>query len=89
MKKYKIIEGIVRGFSNHRRIEILELLSKKPELSVLDISEELKINYKTASDHVRRLSYAGLLMKRNSLSEVKHKLTPRGISVLVFCRTLE
>ncbi len=89
IKKYKKVETIVRGFSNHRRIQILDLLDKNPELSVLDISEELKINYKTASDHIRKLSYVGLVTKKSNLNEVKHKLTPNGKAILVFCRTLE
>ena len=55
-KTYRQLERIVRGFSNHRRIEILELLEKEPELSVIEIAERLKINFKTASEHVRRLT---------------------------------
>ena len=45
MKKPKQLERVVKGFANHRRIEILELLSQSPELSVVDISDKLKINY--------------------------------------------
>ncbi|PIP86556.1 hypothetical protein COV42_02370 [Candidatus Campbellbacteria bacterium CG11_big_fil_rev_8_21_14_0_20_44_21] len=89
MKSYKKIENIVRGFSNHRRIQILELLEKTPELSVAEITEKLKINYNTASDHIRRLSIAGLVAKRNSDRDVRHKLTDRGRAILTFCKTLE
>jgi DNA-binding transcriptional ArsR family regulator len=88
-KTYRQLERIVRGFSNHRRIEILELLEKEPELSVLEISERLKINFKTASEHVRRLTIAGLIMKRSEGSSVRHKLTKRGKKILMFLRTLE
>jgi len=89
MKSYKRIESIVRGFSNHRRVQILELLEKTPELSVAEIAEKLKINYNTASDHIRRLSIVGLVAKRNSDKDVRHKLTDRGHSILTFCKTLE
>lgn len=83
------MEKIVRGFSNHRRIQILDLLSDSPELSVLEVSTKLKIDYKTASDHIRRLAIPGLVDKRNQASYVRHKLSPLGFSILKFLRTLE
>jgi len=86
---YHSLERLVRGFSNHRRIQILALLRKKPELSVIEIAEELKINMKTASEHVRRLAIAGLVLKRSAGNAVRHKVTDRGVSVLKFLRTLE
>ena len=83
------LERIVKGFANHRRLEILELLRRKPELSVDEIAEELSIGYINASDHIRKLAIAGLVMKRSDGSHVRHKLTPRAISILVFCKKLE
>lgn len=86
---YRYLERFVRGFSNHRRIQIIELLRRKPELSVEEIATELKINYKTAAEHIRRLAIPGLLIKRNAGNAVRHKLTSRAQSVLKFLRTLE
>ncbi len=86
---YHTLERIVRGFSNHRRIQVLALLQKQPELSVIEIAEEMKINMKTASEHVRRLAITGLVLKRAAGNAVRHKLTPRGLSILKFLRTLE
>lgn len=83
------MERIVKGFSNHRRIQILELLANNPNLSVGDISTKLKINYKTASEHIRRIALAGLVTKRNSGSNVLHKLSPLGSTILKFLRKLE
>lgn len=88
-KSYHHLERIVRGFANHRRIEVLELLKKEPELSVIDIAEALDINFKTASEHIRRLAIAGLLMKRAAGPSVRHKLTNRGLFILKFLRTVE
>lgn len=88
-KRYRRLERIVKGFANHRRIEIMELLRKEPELSVIEIAEELNINFKTASDHIRRLAIADLVMKRSDQSSVRHKLTGRGNMILKFLRTLE
>ena len=89
MKKPRQLERIVKGFANHRRIEIMELLAKAPELSVMEISDELHINFKTGSEHIRRLAIAGLVMKRNDNKNVRHKLTYSGGVVLKFLRTLE
>jgi predicted transcriptional regulator len=66
----------------------MDLLKAEPELSVAEISEKLKIGYENASDHVRKLAIAGLVMKRNEGSAVRHKLTQRGESILVFCKRL-
>lgn len=88
-KSYRQLERIVKGFANHRRIGILAALDKEPELSVADISERLGINFKTASEHIRRLAIAGLVLKRSSGLNVRHKLTARGKSILIFLRILE
>jgi len=86
---YRQLERTVRGFSNHRRIQMLELLSRRPELSVEEISSEFNINYKTASEHIRRLAITGLVLKRNEGNMVRHALTTRAKKVLKFLRTLE
>ena len=83
------MERAIKGFANHRRIQILDLLKKKPELSVNDIADELHIGYENASDHIRKLAIAGLVLKRNDGTNVRHKITPRAESILVFCKTLE
>ncbi len=88
-KNYHQLERIVRGFSNHRRIEIVALLKKLPELSLDEIATMLHINFKTASEHVRRLAITGLVLKRSEGNSVRHKLTSRGESILKFLRTLE
>jgi len=88
-KSYRQMERIIKGFANHRRLEILDLLKQEPELSVDDISERLNIGYENASDHVRKLAIAGLVLKRNDGNSVRHKLTPRAESVLVFCKRLK
>lgn len=88
-KQFRPLERLVRGFSNHRRIEILELLDATPELSVVEIAQQLKINMKTASEHLRRLAIAGLVLKRSAGAHVRHKLTARAANILKFLRTLE
>lgn len=83
------LAGMVKGFANHWRIEIMFLLADNPELSLWEISRELGANFKTISEHARRLNAAGLIMKRYDGNSVRHKLTPRGNSILKFLRILE
>ena len=85
----RTLERFVKGFANHRRIQVMFLLGKKPNLSVIDISDELKVNFKTISEHLRRLAIAGLVLKRNKSNEVEHALSSRGKGILNFLRTLE
>ena len=82
------IERVVKGFSNHRRVEIMFLLEKKPELSVNEICEELNINFNTGSDHIRKLAQSGIIMKRADNKTVRHALTKKGKSILSFCKML-
>lgn len=89
MLRKRQLEQIVRGFSNHRRIQMLDLINSTPELSVDEIAKKLSINYKTASAHLRRLIMAGLIMKRSNGKDIRHKISDRGIFVLTFLRTLE
>jgi len=86
---YRKIERVVKGFANHRRIQILELLKEEPELSVDDIAEKLQIGYENASDHIRKMAIAGLVLKRSDGPFVRHKLAPRGELILAFCKKLQ
>ncbi len=89
MKTNRQLERIVRGFSNHRRIEMLKLLDKMPELSVFEISAALHTDFKNAAQHAQRLAIAGLVLKRNEGPAVRHALSPLGKQVLRFLKTLE
>lgn len=87
--QYKKIEKIVKGFANHRRIQVLELLKKTPDLSVDDISQNLNVGFFTISDHIRKLADTGLVNKQYKGRFVIHSLTKIGKSVLSFCKMLE
>jgi len=87
--EYRYIERILKGVANHNRLKILELLDLHPELSVMDISDKLKIGYENASDHIRKMTIAGLVMKRSNGPSVLHKITTRGKAILVFCKRLQ
>ena len=89
MEKIIKLEKIMKGAANHWRIAVLELLDKKPGLPLYEISEILHMNMKTASEHVRRLSLAGLVAKRYRANRVQHSLTSLGKSILKFLRILD
>ncbi len=88
VENHRKLERVVKGFANHRRLEILYLLKRQPELSVEEISERLRMGYENASDHLRKMAIAGLILKRNEGKSVRHKLTRRAEDVLIFCKTL-
>lgn len=83
------IEKIVKGFANKHRLEIIFLLEKRPGLSVENISEYLKMEYKNTSAHLSKLSIGGIIYKTNRGSKVFHHLTNRGKSILQFVRIIE
>ncbi|MEK7063078.1 MAG: hypothetical protein AAB955_00120 [Patescibacteria group bacterium] len=84
-----MLERLVRGFSNHRRIQLLESLDRTPEQSVMELSRALKTQFKTIAQHVQRLAQAGLVLKRSDGHSVRHKLSQRGNLILKFLRTIE
>lgn len=88
-RNYKQLERIVRGFSNHRRIEILDLLQANPGIDVMAISDKLGINFKTASEHTRRLAIAGLVYKKPKGQSVLHTVSPYGQKALAFVKSIE
>ena len=88
-KKLVALERIVKGFANHRRIQILELLEKNPHLAVMEIANMLKVNYKTIAQHIQKMAIAGLIYKTTRSNEVEQALTARGLSILHFLRNIE
>ncbi|MBM4034413.1 MAG: winged helix-turn-helix transcriptional regulator [Planctomycetes bacterium] len=87
-KEERQLERIIKGFANHRRIEMMRLLQQRPDLSLLEVCKSLRIGIKTGSEHMRRLALAGLVAKRNDWRWVRHRLTQRGVDILAFLRTL-
>jgi len=67
----------------------MDLLHSEPELSVEEVADKLSVNFKTISEHIRRLATSGLVLKRSEGNCVRHKLTSRAQSILKFLRILE
>jgi DNA-binding transcriptional ArsR family regulator len=78
LKTARQLERYFKGMANHRRISILLLVQKSPGISVEQISEALDANFKTISEHTRRLTQAGLLNKNYRGTTVEHRISPYG-----------
>lgn len=86
MKTAKQLERHFKGLANHRRIDILVLVFKNPGITVDGISEKLNCNFKTISEHTRRLVQAGLLNKKYKGNAVAHSLSPYGFKLFNFIK---
>jgi DNA-binding MarR family transcriptional regulator len=81
-KTAKQLERHFKGIANHNRINIILLVNKNPDITLDQITEELKGNTKTLSEHTRRLVQAGLLNKRYQGRNVIHSLSPYGKRII-------
>jgi hypothetical protein len=88
-KPYRQLERVVRGFSNHRRIQMLETLDARPDLDLLTLARVCGVNVKTAGEHTRRLAAAGLVFKRPKGRSTLHAVSPRGRAALGYLRAVE
>lgn len=87
-KRFAVLEKCVRGFSSHRRIQILTILKQRPELDLSAIANLCGTSLQTANEHTRRLDAAGLLSKRKLKRQVFHSISPLGRRVLDFLESL-
>ena len=89
MKTPKQLERHFKGVANHHRIGILLLVSKNSGITVEGIAQELNKNFKTISEHTRRLVQAGLLNKTYQGRSVTHSLSPYGDEFIKFIKTFQ
>ncbi len=89
MKTPKQLERYFKGLANHRRLEILILVSENEGITLDEIAKKLNCNFKTVSEHTRRLLQAGLLRKDYQGRAVCHSLSPYGRMFLEFMSKIE
>ena len=77
-KTAKQLERYFKGVSCHRRIQMLRLIAESKGMTLLELSETLKTNIKTTSEHTARLVKAGLVNKNYRGNFVIHTLSPYG-----------
>ncbi len=88
-KTAKQMERHFKGVANHQRIDILLLVAVASGLTVDQITRNLNRNFKTVSEHTRRLVQAGLLNKEYRGRTVAHFLSPYGKEFVRFIRAFQ
>lgn len=81
-KKYYDAEKLVKGIANHRRLEMLEMINKMPNMSGEEIIEKLKINYQTGSSHLQKLVRSGLVQNHRFHQSQLYTITPFGSHII-------
>lgn len=87
MKNSKKLEVHFKGLANHRRLDILMLVSKNHGITLDGIAEKLDCHLTTVSVHTHKLVRAGLLNKKYIGRAVSHTLSPYGKKFLSFIKT--
>lgn len=88
-KTAKQLERYFKGAANHRRIDILLLIARREGVAVEDIAAVLDVNFKTISEHIKRLVQAGLVNKKYRGRRVEHTLSPYGKRFFDFIMTFQ
>ncbi len=78
IKTAKQMERHFKGIANHRRIDIILLISRAKGITVEGIVENLNCNFKTISGHTKVLVQSGLVNKNYVGKSVVHSLSPYG-----------
>ena len=87
IKNGKQLERYFKGVANHHRIDILRLIEKEKVITLDGITKRLEANFKTMSEHTRKLVHAGLVNKKYSGRAVIHTLSPYGKIFLSFMKS--
>jgi len=88
-KTAKQIERHIKGVANHWRIDIILLIADRDGITLEEIAEGVNGNFKTVSEHARRLAQAGLVDKKYDGREVRHSLSPYGKVFVSFIKTFQ
>lgn len=86
LKNSKQLERHFKGIANHRRIDILLAINDNDGLTLREITEMLKCNFKTISGHTKSLVHAGLLNKKYKGKAVVRSLSPYGRKLVEFIK---
>ncbi len=70
------MERGLKILANRRRLTILNLLRKKKEASVTEISEVIRLSFTSTSKHLTMLERAGFVDKEQRSTNVFYKLNP-------------
>ena len=83
---FKVLEKIIKGVANHWRLRTLFLLYEEPNISLIDIASKLDGNFKTISEHTKKLYQSGLIEKRYKGQIVLHSISVLGDRLLSYLK---
>ncbi|MEK7614506.1 MAG: metalloregulator ArsR/SmtB family transcription factor [Patescibacteria group bacterium] len=72
--KDKELEKSLKALANRRRLSIIRFIKNKKEVSVGDISSEIKLSFKSTSRHLSVLFSAGILEREQRSLQVFYRL---------------
>ncbi len=87
-KKYYDLEKVLKGASNHRRIEVLFLLYSSHDIATEEIIGKLRINYQTGTMHLQKLVRAGLVDAHRQGSTLIHNISKLGKSIIYLLKNI-
>ena len=73
MKEY---EKILKALANKRRLQIIKFLKDKKQANVGEISEHIKLSFKSTSKHLVVLFTADILEKEQKSLSMYYSLSP-------------
>ena len=88
IKTSRQLERHFKGVASHWRIDILRVVARRPGITLDEINDQLRGNFKTISEHAKKLTGAGLINKEYMGRAVKHELSPYGSKFLAFMSKL-
>lgn len=71
----KELEKIYKALANRRRLEIIKYLKKQKEASVWQLSEHLKLSFKSTSRHLAVLRSVDILEKEQRSLEAYYRIS--------------
>jgi len=78
------IESFTKAVGHRTRLEILLFLFAKPESSLEEIREHINSTQQNTSNHINKMLYGGVVMKKQKGNFVLHKLTEKGKKFVKF-----
>ncbi len=70
------VERLLKALANRRRLAILNLLRKRKEANVSDISESIRLSFTSTSKHLTMLERAGFVEKEQRSLLVYYRIAP-------------
>lgn len=71
------LEKILKALANRRRLLILKLIKSKKRATVSQISESIKLSFKSTSKHLAILYSAGFLEKEQISLNIYYSITKK------------